>query len=223
MNLTFFFSRGTFGLTWSLFGAVLLALNGCQKESGPTAVVGQVVEFSTGQPVPNAQVRLTKYGGGSSGSIGGAGSGGFSAQGAPYLADAQGHFEFTFNAESHGSYALRASKGPYYQEASDREVILSNGRPNRDLHVPVYASAWARYVLVNELPKKSLPYSVYVGGYGQGFRLYHPRDTTIVYPVASGFAYKVIWIVTDAQGQDTNYEKDVLVPPLDTLTVRLPF
>ena len=220
----FFLRSARVGGRWvcGVAGAVWL-LSGCQKESGPTQVAGQVVESYSGQPVPNAQVQLTKYSGGGLGSIGGAGGGGFSAQGAPYLTDAQGRFAFTFNAEAAGSYSLRASRLPYYQNAPP-ELTLSNGRANNDLRVPVYASAWARYVLVDELPKRpGSTYSVYVGGYGPGFRLYHPRDTAIVYPVSANYAYRVIWIVTDEHGQDTRYEKAVLIPPLDTVTVRLPF
>ena len=99
MPLTVFFRprRQFFG--WVLSAAACATLTECQKESGPTRVSGQVMEMSTGQPVPNAQVYLTKYSGGGSGSIVGAGGGGYSAQGVPYLADSQGRFAFTFNAE----------------------------------------------------------------------------------------------------------------------------
>ena len=225
MFRTIFFLRSARVSGWGLCGAawVVWLLTGCQKESGPTQVAGQVVEFYSGQPVPNAQVQLTKYSGAGLGSLGGAGGGGFSAQGTPYVTDAQGRFAFTFNAESAESYSLWASRLPYYQQAPP-ELTLRKGRANNNWRVPVYASAWARYVLVDELPKRAgSTYSVYVGGESPTFRLYHPRDTTLVRLVSANHAFLVIWLVTDEHGQDTRYEQSVLIPPLDTVTVRLPF
>ncbi|AWM31487.1 hypothetical protein [Hymenobacter nivis] len=199
----------------------LAALGGCalgpDKSQGPTTAAGQVVEMSTSKPLPNAQVQVWVFRGGS---VGGSG-GGFAALGAPHPADAQGRFAFGFDAEEGGSYRLRAFRDPGYLTNWGYDVGVSNGQENNDLRVPVQAPAWLRFVIVDEIPKNRIWLNV--GGYGQGFTLPYPRDMVIIRPMASDIASKVIWTITDEKGKDTQYSKDILVPPLDTLTVRIPF
>lgn len=88
------------------------------------------------------------------------------------------------------------------------------------------AFAWVRYLIVDELPKPpNSIHSLYISGHGSGLAIdiYNPRDTVIIERVASAYAYKTIWIIRDKQGKGTRYDKDTLVPPLDTLTIRIPF
>jgi hypothetical protein len=56
-----------------------------------------------------------------------------------------------------------------------------------------------------------------------GISLYQPRDTVIIERVTGGTNTRTYWDVTDWQGQRTRYDKNTLVPPLDTLDVRIPF
>lgn len=200
----------------------LAALGSCSKlgpdeSQGMTVVAGQVVDGSNGQPLANAQVGV--WGFYSSGSLGG--GGGYSALGAPHLADAQGRFSFQFEAAKGTAYTLRAFRAPGYVTNWGTDVNVNNGQANNNLRVPVQAPAWLRFVIVDEPPKSRVWLDVY--GYGQGFRLNHPRDTVLVRPMDSNLASKVIWIIKDERGVDTQYSKDILVSSLDTLTVRIPF
>ena len=126
-----------------------IGVSGCEKESGPTKVSGQVVEFYTGKPVPYGQVQLVASN--PNGRINLTGSGGPNAQGDPHVADAQGRFAFTFAAKRNVNYGLNARLAPYHY--GNTEVTIDGGRANNGLRVPVRAFAWVRYVVVNELPK----------------------------------------------------------------------
>lgn len=199
-----------------------IVASGCEKESGPTKVSGQVVEFYTGKPVPYGKVQLVASN--PNGQINIAGSGGSSAKGDPHLADAQGRFTFTFEAKRNINYWLLARLDPYYY--GNIEVTIDGGRANNDVRVPVSAFAWVRYVVVNELPKPpNSVHTLYVTGHGSGLgiSIYQPRDTVIVERVTGGTDTRTTWIVTDRQGKSTRYDKNTLVPPLDTLDVRIPF
>lgn len=219
------FSRTVRALRWVLGCATLvIVVSGCEKESGPTKVSGQVIEVSTGRPVPNAQVQLRASS--PNGRINIAGGGGPNAQGAPHTADAQGNFAFTFEAKKNINYSLLAFRAPYYWGIPGREVDIEGGRANNDVRIPVSAFAWVRYLIVNELPKPpNSIYDLYITGHasGLGISIYQPRDTVIIERVASAYTYKIIWRIRDNQGKETRYDKDILVPPLDTLTLRIPF
>jgi hypothetical protein len=200
-----------------------IVVSGCEKESGPTKVSGQVVEFYTGKPVPYGQVQL-----GASNPNGQiniiAGSGGPNAKGDPHLADAQGRFTFTFEAKRNINYSLLARLDPYYY--GNIQVPIDGGRANNDVRVPVSAFAWVRYVIVNELPKPpNSVHTLYITGHGSGLgiSIYQPRDTVIIERVTGGTDTRTTWNITDRQGKSTRYDKNTLVPPLDTLDVRIPF
>ena len=212
----------TFG--WGLGCALLgIAVSGCDKESGPTKVSGQVVERYTGKPVPHGQVQLMASNPNGR-PINIMGGGGPNATGDPHVADAQGRFTFTFEAKRKSNYGLRGGLDPYYYGYT--EVSIDGGRANNELRVLVYAVAWVRYVVVNELPKPSKTvHTLYITGHesGLGISLYQPRDTVIIKRVTGGTTTSTTWVVTDWQGQRTRYDKNTLVPPLDTLDVRIPF
>ncbi|WP_457084446.1 hypothetical protein [Hymenobacter sp. HD11105] len=210
---------------WGLRCAMLgIVVSGCEKESGPTKVSGQVVEFYTGKPVPYGQVQLGVSTPTGQINIMGMGSGGPNATGDPQLADAQGRFTFTFQAKRNSNYSLLGRLDPYYY--GNIYVPIDGGQANNDVRVRVRAFAWVRYVIVNELPKppKSV-HTLYITGHGSGLgiSLYQPRDTVIIERVTGGTDTRTTWIVTDWQGKSTRYDKTTLVPPLDTLDVRIPF
>jgi hypothetical protein len=197
-------------------------VSGCDKESGPTKVSGQVVEFYTGKPVPYGRVQLLASN--PNGPINIAGGGGANATGDPHVADAQGRFTFTFEAQRKVNYELLARLDPYYY--GQIKVSIAGGRANHEVRVPVSAVAWVRYVIVNELPKPpNSVHTLYITGHGSGLgiSLYQPRDTVIIERVTGGTNTRTYWDVTDWQGQRTRYDKNTLVPPLDTLDVRIPF
>jgi hypothetical protein len=208
---------------WGLGCALLgIVASGCDKESGPTKVSGQVVERYTGKPVPYGQVQLMASN--PNGRINIMGGGGPNATGDPHVADAQGRFTFTFEAKRNINYGLRGGLDPYYYGYT--EVSVDGGRANNGVRVPVYAFAWVRYVVVNELPKPpNSVHTLYITGHGSGLgiSLYQPRDTVFIERVTGGTNTSTTWMVTDRQGKSTRYNKNTLVPPLDTLDVRIPF
>ncbi|OGX83340.1 hypothetical protein BEN47_03335 [Hymenobacter lapidarius] len=208
---------------WGLRCAMLgIVVSGCEKESGPTKVSGQVVEFYTGKPVPYGKVQLLASN--PNGRINIVNGGGLNAKGDPHLADAQGRFTFTFEAQRNINYGLRGRLDPYY--FGNTEVSIDGGRANNDLRVPVFAFAWVRYVIVNELPKPpNSVHSLYITGHGSGLgiNIYQPRDTVIIERVIGGTNTRTTWFVRDRQGKSTQYDKNTLVPPLDTLDVRITF
>lgn len=199
----------------------LALLLGCQKESGPTQVSGQVVDIQTGQPRAYVPVYVTKSTGSGAAGLFGSGGGGYTAQGAPYPSDGQGRFAFAFNAEARGSYALRAERFPDY--LSGPEAPVSNGQANRDVRLPVYTAAWVRLQLVDAPPKGDTR-SLYLSGYeNNGDRLNNPHDTVLVRRGTVGFPLQLFWSITDSRGAETSHRQDVDLRPLDTVTVRVPF
>jgi|GEM_PF-1087255 len=190
-------------------------LGGCVQRptEGPTLVAGQVVESQTRQPVSGAAVQVYQA----------AKGGGYAPVGRASAADAGGHFSFHFGADSKTTaYLLRATAPPGYFTDWSLAPNLLAGRKNTGLVVPVLAPAWVRLQLVDEPPKSRV--SLFVSGYeGSGDRLNSPRDTTLIRPSLGGFVGKIIWVITDEQGHDTQYAHDVRLAALDTLTVRIPF
>ena len=189
-----------------------LLLSGCAKDSGSTLVEGQVVVQQTQQPVGNATIFVERAGSG----------GGYALVGQGYPTDADGRFSFHFEATSKAGYILVASAPPGYLTDQVRAPSLRPGRKNQGVIVPVLAPAWVRLQLVDEPPRSRV--SMYVSGYeGDGDRLYFPRDTTFTRILQANFPYKIIWVITNDQGLDSQYSQDVQVAALDTATVRIPF
>ena len=199
-------------------GGLLLALLGsCAKDSGSTLVEGQVVDSQSGQPVGNATVQVEQSGRG-----GGFGGGGFAPLGPSYPTDATGHFSFRFEAAGKTTYIVRASSALGHFTDWTTAPKLQAGRKNQDVRISVLAPAWVRLQLVDEPPKSRI--LINISGYeGSGTQLYYPHDTTLIRPMLAGFARKIIWVITNDQGNDSQYSQDVQPAALDTLTVRISF
>ena len=194
---------------------LLLALLGsCRQDptTGTTTVSGQVVDQAHRQPVPNAHVQVYHASSG----------GGYAPVGSPYPADAQGRFSFQFDATNQTGYILLADAPPGYFTPFYAGPSLTAGRRNDNLLIAMLAPAWVKLQLVDEPPKSRV--WMYISGYdGPGDQLYYPRDSTLIRPYTAGFARKIIWVVTNEQGIDTQYSQDVKPAALDTVTVRIPF
>ena len=191
-----------------------LLLSGCTNDptTGTTLVEGQVVEIQGRQPVARALVQVYQAGRG----------GGYGAVGSPYPTDVQGRFSFHFDATSKSGYLVKASAPPGYLTDWGLAPNLTAGRKNTGLLIPMYAPAWVRLQLVDALPKSRV--YMFISGYeGSGDRLYYPRDTTLIRPLLAGFPGKIIWVITNQQGIDTQYEQAIKPTALDTLTVRISF
>lgn len=199
----------------TLLLAMSSLLGGCNTNdptTGATLVEGQVVEIRGRQPVAGALVQVYQAGRG----------GGYGAVGSPCPADAQGRFSFHFDATTKSGYLLKASAPPGYLTDWGLAPNLTAGRKNTGLLIPMYAPAWVRLQLVDEPPKSRV--LMFIAGYeGSGDRLYYPRDTTLIRPLLAGFPGKIIWVITNQQGIDTQFEQAINPAPLDTLTVRIPF
>lgn len=200
---------------FQIFALIAFALlAGCQKDptTGTTEVSGQIVESLSKQPVGGGTVQVYHSSTG----------GGYVPVGSPYPADAQGRFSFHFEADSKTGYVLLAQAPPGYFTPFYAAPDLTAGRQNQNLVVPMLAPAWVKLQLV-DVPPKSRVY-IHASGYeGPGDQLYYPRDTTLVRPVLAGFSGKIIWVITNEQGIDTQYSQAVQVGALDTVKVYIPF
>lgn len=208
-------------MVWLFYCTAVAALCGCEKSSGPTQVSGHVVEYSTGQPVPYAEVQLLVSHAQSGGFNIISGSSGPDAVGAPHVADANGAFVFSFDAKEAHHYFLCASGAPNYLNALGRETNIEGGRANKDQRVPVYARAWVRVQLVDEPPKSDVYISVQ-GFENDGISLHHPRDTVFVRWTLAGFKPSIAWFINE-QGKERQSYVQIQPTPLDTVTVRIPF
>lgn len=200
---------------WLLIVSSSSLMNSCTGKdptTGATLVAGQVVESQTLKSVGGSTVQLYHASSG----------GGYVPVGNGYAADAQGHFSFSFDANSKTGYLVRASAPPGYTTDWAAAPYLTAGRNNEGLIIPMLAPAWVRLQLVDEPPKNRI--LMHISGYdGPGDRLNYPRDTTLIRPCQAGFSTKIIWVITNEQGTDKQYSQDVKLAALDTVTVRIPF
>jgi hypothetical protein len=187
----------------------------CERSSsGLTVVEGQVVERSNGKAVPDAYVQLYQPGKSF--------SSGYSKVGDPLKTDGNGNFSFSYDAETESSNLLMgySDKGHYsdWQEAPN----LSSGRKNKDVKVKVYAPAWVKIKLIDELPKSRVWISIW--GYNErGDFLTLPSDTVFYRSAIADFQDRVTWDITDEQAVKTRYYKDFKVAGMDTVTIEIKF
>ena len=107
---------------------------------------------------------------------------------------------------------------------TDRNLApaLHGGQKTGGVRLPVYAPAWVRVDLVDELPRSRVGVDFWGWG-GGGVSLAYPRDTTLFFRYLSGRAERILWEINDAQGQQTRYSESFMLTPLDTQRVRSPF
>ncbi len=193
----------------------LPGLAGCNPDNpttGTTQVSGQVVQRQSRQPVGNGTVQVQLR----------SSAGGYRPVGDPQPCDGQGRFAFAFDAESKFGYLLMAQAPPGYITDWAEAPELTAGRKNKEVVVPVLAPAWVRLLLVDEPALNTS--SIHLSGYdGPGDRLNFPRETTLIRPALADFPRKVIWVLTSEKGVDIQFEQEVKLSPLDTVTVRIPF
>ncbi|WP_151086966.1 hypothetical protein [Hymenobacter baengnokdamensis] len=190
-------------------------LSSCRSNdptTGTTLVAGQVVESQTLKPVSGATVQVYHASSG----------GGYVPVGTGYAADKQGHFSFSFDADSKTGYLVRASAPLGYFTDWAAAPYLTAGRSNEGLVIPLLSPAWVRLQLVDEPPKSQV--LIHISGYdGPGDQLNYPRDTTLIRPCQAGFPTKIIWVITPKDGPERQYSQDIKLAALDTITVHIAF
>lgn len=194
-----------------------MGLTGCSlfDYEGPTVVEGQVVDSRTGQAVGPAQVQLmqNKRGGFSSA---------YSVAGDWLDTDAQGRFDFRFDADDARNYILmaRSARGnSQYIGAPE----LKGGRKNKDVRVRVDAPAWVRVHLL-DVPPRTDALAVRVGGFIGNVTLPTEvaQDTAFVRPVTPDFPNVVVWRLDGGRTADqSEHRMSYTVAPLDTFVVEV--
>ncbi|GAA3922648.1 hypothetical protein GCM10022406_05990 [Hymenobacter algoricola] len=194
-----------------------MAGSGCRKEDGPTLAEGQVLEMTTNQPVPYASVALYSQ----------AGSGlhsGYGQAGKEITADADGRFSFSFESDKGASYILKASSAKGHHSHWGEEPVLTNGKKNLNLRIPMAAPAWVKIrVAASTGP---VPHSILVWGpwhdlgYISTLDL-RPTDYTNVsyHVIDSTLPTKSVQWEVNFGGQLTRYQQVFSVQPFDTAEV----
>ncbi len=199
-------------LSGLLFLCLLAGCENTDPTTGTTQVTGQVVQRQSRQPVGGGTVQVQLA----------SSAGGYRPVGDPQPCDAQGRFSFDFDAQSKSGYLLKAEAPPGYLTDWAEAPELTAGRQNKDVLVPVLAPAWVRLVLVDESPRNKI--SIYLSGYeGNGDRLNYPNGPTLIRPAIAGLTNKIVWSITNERGSNAQYEQDIKLAALDTVTVRIPF
>lgn len=192
-------------------------LAGCSlfDYEGRTVVQGQVVDSRTGQAVGPAQVQVmqNKRGGFSSA---------YTAAGDWLDTDAQGRFDFTFDADDAQNYILmaRSARGnSQYAGAPE----LKGGRKNKGVRVPVDAPAWLRVHLL-DVPPHTDALAIRVGGFigNVTLRTEDAQDTAFVRPVTPDFPNVVVWRLDGGRTADQSEHRiSYTVAPLDTALIEV--
>ncbi len=128
----------------AIYAAILFLIifSSCSKDYGTTTVSGKVVDATTGEPVPFANVIL-----------GDRASESFTSGYVPretFKADENGSFSFSFEAKRKAAYGLNASKEHYFSAAD--EPYLKNGAKNEDIEIKITPGGWIRFHLKDEAP-----------------------------------------------------------------------
>ncbi len=148
----------------------LLPLAGCRKaEEGPTSASGYVRDQVSGQPVPGAQVRLLRSGGGNNILTGGG-----TLPLDTISADAAGHYALSFSATEGYTYEMQGFAPGYLTGWLDAQplVRVKGGRKNKQ-DVPLRPEGYLRvrflapnpvlYSGVSLDPFRGLPVKVFSG------------------------------------------------------------
>jgi hypothetical protein len=212
-------TSGTFFIGLALFTVGLAGCSNTDGTTGLTQVSGQVLTYRGRQPVPGAVVEVVDAHGG-----------GNTAIGVETVADSAGRFSLRFEAKKESGYALMAYTDIGHYTPSALAELVTSGRRNTDLVVPVNAPAWVRIHVVDELPRNQVIFFMqrYGGGGnpgGQSDRLVFPRDTFLVRSLlaedpTSGPAW---WINDQGTGVETHGIQYLNIPPLDTVDLRIAF
>ncbi|TYZ11399.1 hypothetical protein FY528_06800 [Hymenobacter lutimineralis] len=195
--------------------ALLLAAScGALTESGRTTVEGQVVAYSSGQPLKGvAKVRpyqakattLTTY---------------YTAADQWHDTDANGQFSFAFEADGDYDYVLVA-ESQWGTTAIIEAPKLRGGRKNKQVQVSVRLPAWLKIHLV-DAPPYSKNSQLLVWGMGNSDINISPvpSDTVIVKPVYS-LSGQIFWDTLTIYHPQHNADKfePYSVPEMDTAVV----
>jgi hypothetical protein len=204
-----------------LLGCFLFLMSSCKKMQGEgrTVVEGQAVDQYTGEPVPFArlfvmtQTKSSFYG--------------FNATLLEKQADAQGKFEFSFEAESDKNYGLLGGLENRYSSGIDGMLDLENASRNRKLKLKMKPFAWAKIKFINEPPLDTAWFYVsgtYFHDDNRGYSWFklgmQHRDTVVVRTVQGGLTSQIYWSMQKGLVK-TEHRKDYFFPALDTTLVEI--
>ncbi|RSK37237.1 hypothetical protein [Hymenobacter metallilatus] len=169
-----------------VLGLLCCLISGCSlfEESGQTTVEGTVIDSATGQAVGPAQVAVFASRQSSFYSN-------FTQVGDWRDTDGQGHFSFSFDAQSNRDYIVRASSNRGETDYVSAPK-LKGGRKNKNVRVPVVAPAWVA-VQLQDAPPRSDAVNIYVWGFAQTVTIRPPLDTVLYRPVPAGDLNVVVW------------------------------
>lgn len=203
-----------------LFSLLVLLGGACEDSlydgEGSTHIEGIIVDAVSKQPIPNAEVHIIGAGGGVLG-------GGGSAVYAEGFSDSSGHFSFYVeDVKQDDSYYAMAFK-ENYDETDNRQRIKDPYKSHTTVNLK--PKGFIRVHLKNVSPCDDLDYiSV------NGLNLTRPRpsgidvDTTICCMSTSGSTKKKVSYFVGKCGQPTkNYQKEIWVPALDTVTLLIEY
>jgi len=209
------------------FLLILLILTGtaCKKLQGDgrTVVEGQVTDRSTGNPVPFAKLVVRSQPGNL--------AAGFNTKEFEKEADAQGKFDFSFEADGDKNYALLGYVAQrYYSGSGDEDMLeLAGARRNTDLKLKLKAYAWAKIKFINEPPLDTAWF--YVTGtyfhpdeFGNNFFRINKlhKDTTVIRALEAGQTSQLFWQIQKGLIK-TEYRKDYYFASLDTVLVEIKY
>ena len=211
-----------------LSALILGVLNGCtpeEAESGPTTVAGQVLLRGTRQPATRAPA-VQVWGRAGGGNAVSGSTRAYAPVGPAQPTDAQGQFNFSFEAEAGWDYVLQLVPGGLgYYAGITQAPTLRGGRKNEGIAFFVDPPCWVRVDLVDEPPKSQIE-AFFSGFGGGGLRVYSPRDTTFYFPYLAGggretFIYWHLYPI--GSGTEVTDSRTFIQPPLDTQRVRIAY
>ncbi|MDQ3073009.1 MAG: hypothetical protein M3Q97_07095 [Bacteroidota bacterium] len=190
----------------------------CLKESGTTTVEGQLVDATTGQPVPYGQVTL-KFS-----PVGSGGVGGFGVE-EEHTADAGGNFSFKFDASSSNQYKVDGYKINYYFGAHEDGETIKGGRRIKNLSVKLKPMAFVRYHIqdVDSLDHLSAGFSSSLCNIWERSFRGAGTDTQVICRTLGNIPIELNWSLKTKAGELKVYEKDYILPAHDTTTIPIYF
>ncbi|MDQ3073451.1 MAG: carboxypeptidase-like regulatory domain-containing protein, partial [Bacteroidota bacterium] len=190
----------------------------CLKESGTTTVEGQLVDATTGQPVPYGQVTL-KFS-----PVGSGGVGGFGVE-EEHTADAGGNFSFKFDASGSNHYKVDGYKTNYYFGAHEDGETIKGGRRIKNLSIKLKPMAFVKYHFldVDSLPFNGAGVNATLCNTGSRSFSAIGTDTSIVCRLDGNQMTHIVWYRDEGDPPPKMYPMDIYLPAHDTTSIQILF
>ncbi len=178
---------------------------------------GQLVDATTGQPVPYGQVTLHARSVGSS-------SGGYGTL-EEHTADADGNFSFKFDASSGIDYKVDGYKINYYYGAHEDGETIKGGRRIKNLSVKLKPMAFVRYHIqdVDSLGYNGAGLNATLCNVSERNFTSQATDTSIVCSEFGNQEINIAWYRFEGGPAVKMYNMGIYLPAHDTTTVNINF